>query len=59
MDYDTEPENTAVKAFLKRLVEEEKLTKQQADSIRVSDIVAFMKNPLFERMKRAKQAGVF
>ena len=29
------------------------------DSIRVSDIVAFMKNPLFERMKRAKQAGVF
>lgn len=59
MDYDTEPENTAVKAFLKRLVEEEKLTKQQADSIRVSDIVAFMKNPLFERMKRAKQVGVF
>ena len=59
MDYDTEPENTAVKAFLKRLVEDEKLTKQQADSIRVSDIVAFMKNPLFERMKRAKQAGVF
>lgn len=59
MDYDTEPENTAVKAFLKRLVEKEKLTKQQADSIRVSDIVAFMKNPLFERMKRAKQAGVF
>ena len=59
MDYDTKPENTAVKAFLKQLVEEEKLTKQQADSIRVSDIVAFMKNPLFERMKRAKQAGVF
>ena len=59
MDYDTKPENTAVKAFLKQLVEEEKLTKQQADSIRVSDIVAFMKNPLFERMKRAKQAGDF
>lgn len=57
MEYDIEPEKEAVSAFLDRITKEGKITKNQAESVRVTDIVKFLKSGLSRRIKNAWLAG--
>lgn len=57
MQFDVAPTQASVEALIERLVEENKLTEQQAASIWVPDIVTFLKSPLAERIKKAWGQG--
>lgn len=57
LEYDIQPEKKAVSAFLDRITEDGKITRQQADSVKVPDIVKFLKSSLGERVKTAWFSG--
>lgn len=59
LEYDIQSESDAVSAFLDRIIQEGRITRQQVESVKVSDIVKFLKSRLGERVKTAWLSGRF
>ncbi len=57
LDFDEVKDENSTKKFFGKIENSKKMTKEELQSVRISDIVAFVKSSLGKRMKKAYESG--